>query len=244
MKTFDLKLISSKKITPNIMHLAFEKADGTALEYIPGQFITFLIDKEGQTKRRSYSIATIPGDVDTTEVAISYVDGGVASETMFNLQAGEILTCMGPAGRLLFRETDAPGRAILVATGTGVAPYRAMLPEIARRLAADENLEVIVLLGMQYRADLPYADDFITFAKQHPRFKFMAFLSRDELADQQAHEYKGYVQSAFETLALDPDEDLVFLCGNPNMIDDAFGILTEEGFSPRSVRREKYISSN
>lgn len=244
MKTFDVKLISSKKITPNIMHLAFKMADGTPLEYIPGQFITFLLNKDDQIKRRSYSIATIPGDIEATEVAISYVDGGTASEIMFNLQPGETLSCMGPAGRLLFRETDAPTRALLVATGTGVAPYRSMLPEIARRLAADENFEVIVMLGMQYRADLPYAEDFIAFAKQHPRFKFMAFLSRDELADQQEHEHKGYVQSAFSHLELDPDEDLVFLCGNPNMIDEAYAQLTDEGFSPRSVRREKYISSN
>lgn len=244
MKTFDMQLNSSKKITPNIMHLAFTKADGTPLEFIPGQFVTFLIEQEGQIKRRSYSVASIPGTTDETEVAISYVENGIASETMFNLQPGETLSCMGPAGRLVFRETDAPARAILVATGTGVAPYRAMLPEIARRLQADANLEVIVILGMQYRADLPYADDFIAFAKQHARFRFMAFLSRDELVDQQAHEHKGYVQTAFADLDLDPDEDLVFLCGNPNMIDQAYAQLTEEGFSPRAVRREKYISSN
>lgn len=245
MKQFTVKLNWAEKITTNIMHLAFAKDDADVLDFIPGQFVTFLLENAaGEIKRRSYSIASIPGKTEEIEIAISYVDGGIASETMFNLQPGDTLNCMGPAGRLVFRENDEPARAILVATGTGVAPYRAMLPEIARRLEADEDLEVIVILGMQYRADLPYADDFIEFAKHHERFQFIACLSRDELTDQQAHERKGYVQSVFATLDLDPDEDLVFLCGNPNMIDDAFTLLTDEGFSPRSVRREKYISSN
>lgn len=244
MKQFPVTLKWSKKITPNIMHLAFELEDGSPLTYIPGQFVTFLLESDAGIKRRSYSIASIPGTTEQTEIAISFVEDGIASKAMFDLQPGQSLNCSGPAGRLVFRETDAPARFILVATGTGVAPYRSMLPEIERRLAEDDKLEVIVMLGMQYRADLPYADDFLEFAKKHPRFKFMAFLSRDELADKQPHEHKGYVQSAFANLDLDPDEDIVFLCGNPNMIDDAFAILTDEGFSPRSVRREKYISSN
>lgn len=244
MKEFPVRLNWSKKITPNILHLAFNKDDGEKIDFVPGQFVTFLLESPEGTKRRSYSIASIPGKTDETEIAISYLQGGVASEAMFNLKEGETLTCSGPFGRLILREKEAPARYFLVATGTGVAPYRAMLPEIERRLEADTDLEIYLLLGVQYRADLLYGEDFLTFAKDHPRFKFMAFFSRDELTDAQPHEHKGYVQSAFEKLELDPDDDLVYLCGNPNMIDDAFAWLSDEGFSPRSVRREKYISSN
>jgi NAD(P)H-flavin reductase len=244
MKQFDVKLNSSKKITPNIMHLAFERSDGEPLTYVPGQFVTFLIDSEDGMKRRSYSIATIPGSSSETEIAISYLKHGIASNTMFNLQPGETLTCSGPFGRLILRENEAPARYILVATGTGVAPYRAMLPQIAERLAADENLQIVLLLGVQYRADLLYGQDFIDFAAKHERFEFRAYLSRDELEDAQPYEYKGYVQTAFANLSINADDDLVYLCGNPNMIDQAFEYLTDEGFSPRNVRREKYISSN
>jgi ferredoxin-NADP reductase len=244
MKEFTVRLNWAEKVTPNILHLAFSKADGDALDFIPGQFVTFLLDSADGVKRRSYSIASIPGKTTETEIAISYQKNGVASEAFFNLKAGETLTCSGPFGRLILREGETPARYILVATGTGVAPYRAMLPQIAERLNNDTNLEVILLLGVQYRDDLLYGEDFLTFSNSHPRFKFMAFFSREELDDAKDHENKGYVQSAFENLALDPDEDLVYLCGNPNMIDDAFEWLTDEGFSPKAVRREKYISSN
>ena len=244
MKEFSLKLESSIELTPNTRHLTFTCADGTKLPFIPGQFITFLLNSPDGIKRRSYSIATIPGKSQHIEIAISRVTGGIATEIFFNLPIGALLNCSGPFGRLILRENETPKRFILVATGTGVAPYRAMLPELASRIAADPTLQVVLLLGVQYRSDLLYADDFLAFSKQHPRFEFRAYLSRDTLENQETHEYKGYVQSAFVSLKLDPSGDLIYLCGNPNMIDHAFAQVTDEGFSPHAVRREKYISSN
>jgi len=244
MKTFQLKFKWSKNVTPNIKHLAFVREDGDLFDFIPGQFITFLFDVEDKIKRRSYSIASIPGKTDETEIVISYMKDGIASEALFNLAIDECLTCSGPFGRLIIRETDQPKRFIFVGTGTGVAPYRSMLPGIAQRLENDKDLEIILLLGVQYRKDLLYAQDFIEFANIHERFTFHAYLSRDALDDAKDYEHKGYVQSAFPDLNLDPNDDLVYLCGNPNMIDQAYAWLTEEGFSPHGVRREKYISSN
>ncbi len=244
MKTFHLKFAWEKNLTPNIKHLAFTRADGEKLPFKPGQFVTFLFEVDGKIKRRSYSIASIPNEASETEIAISYIQDGLASEVLFNLKTGQCLTCSGPFGRLILRDTDEPERFVLVATGTGVAPYRSMLPAIAKRLDTDPDLNVVLLLGVQYRQDLLYANDFIDFAKKQDRFTFRAYFSRDVLENPQAYEYQGYVQSAFAELQLDPDEDLIYLCGNPNMIDDAFSWLSEEGFSPHAVRREKYISSN
>ncbi len=244
MKTFALTLKWSKKITPNIMHLAFVRKDGAAFDFIPGQFITFLFTVDGKSKRRSYSIASIPGKTDKIEIAISYMQDGIASDTLFNLLPENDLTCSGPFGRLVLRDTDRPQRIILVATSTGVTPYRSMLPELEKRLANDQHLQIILLLGVQYRTDLLYAQDFIDFGNNHKRFAFHTYFSRDVLEDATDYEHEGYVQSAFADLNLNPDEDLLFLCGNPNMIDDAYAWLTAVGFSAHSVRREKYISSN
>ena len=63
MKEFQLTLRSTKKLTPNVLHLAFTRTDGSDLPFIPGQFITFLLESPEGMKRRSYSIATIPGAV-------------------------------------------------------------------------------------------------------------------------------------------------------------------------------------
>jgi ferredoxin-NADP reductase len=243
LEQFELRLQQSVKTTPNTLHLEFVRVDGKPLNFIAGQFITLLLtDKEGVLKRRSYSISSYPGS-DTLSIAISFVKGGIATETLFNLKPGDTVKGMGPAGRLVLQD-ESIQRYILAGTGTGIAPYRSMLPEIARRIK-DSNLKIDLVLGVQFRADLLYGPDFVEFAKAHPNFTFHAQYSRETATDLQAYEHQGYVQTAFMRLNLNPANDIVYLCGNPNMIDEAFKELTESyGFATSNIRREKYISSN
>ncbi|MCF6765955.1 ferredoxin--NADP reductase [Thiotrichales bacterium 19S3-7] len=244
IKTFDLELISAKMITPHVKHLVLKRADGEAFEFTAGQFITFLFDcSEAKPKRRSYSIATIPATDNTNEIeiAISYVEGGIATRNLFDMQPGDCFSATGPAGRLVLRDEPVK-RLILVGTGTGIAPYRAMLPELADKVEK-ENIQVEVLLGVQYRKDALYSEDFLQFSQSYENINFTACLSREK-EDLETHEHQGYVQSQFEMLNLNPQEDIIYLCGNPNMIDQAYELLKEKGFDIKNVRREKYISSN
>ncbi|ODN42639.1 FAD-binding oxidoreductase [Piscirickettsia litoralis] len=244
VQKFKLELKSAKMVTPSIRHMAFTRTDGQPLDYKPGQFISFLFDVDGKVKRRSFSVATIPGQTDEIEIAISYVKGGLASEALFNLESGQTLDAMGPAGRLVLQD-DPAERILLTGTGTGIAPYRCMLPQIAEKLAANPKLEFKIILGVQYRKDALYAEDFRSFAAQHERLEFRVCYSREDLSQDKANdEYSGYVQDQFDNLAMNPDNDIVYLCGNPNMIDDSFTKLTDIGFAMKQVRREKYISPN
>lgn len=244
MNKFDLVVNSTKMLTPGIIHVAMQRADGEALDFIPGQFVTFIFEnpETGKPLRRSYSISTIPGDTDTIDIAVSPVEGGFATNVFFNLADGQVLPCSGPFGRLILKPDEQPEQYVLVATGTGVSPYRAMLPSIAERLAADKKLKFTLLLGVQYRQDLLYLADFVNFAVEHDRFEFRAYLSRETELEHD-YEYHGYVQQAFDDLNLNPEADLVYLCGNPNMIDASFAILQDKEFPTKSVRREKYISA-
>ena len=113
--------------------------------------------------------------------------------------------------------------------------------ELAKKTATSD-LQAIILLGVQSPADLLYGEDFITFAEQHPNIKFHAFYSRIQPETPKSFEHPGYVQHYFETLQLEPAHDVIYLCGNPNMIDDAFAKLQNMGFETKNVRREKYIS--
>ena len=171
------------------------------------------------------------------------VKGGIASAVFENLSIGDSLKAMGPAGRLILA-TEPVKRYILIGTGTGIAPYRAMLPILSQRMQ-DEGIQVEVILGVQYRQDLLYAEDFLNFAKSHPNFHFHAQYSREQTGPFADFEHQGYVQTTFSTLSLNPEADIIYLCGNPNMIDTAFKSLTEAyAFPTPRLRREKYISSN
>ena len=242
LKTFPLILESAVRITPNVKHFVFRYDGEGDFSYTPGQFITLHFEHQGKMLRRSYSIANKGNEGNRIEFAAGYVEHGPASELLFNLQPGEALNANGPFGRLVLKDEPVK-RLILLATSTGVTPYRCMLNEIETRLSNDPTLEVIVLQGVQKREDVLYGDEFIAFSEQHPRFQFCAHLSRENIDKPHPFETSGYVQSAFDTLSLDPEHDLVYLCGNPQMIDDSFNILKERGFEIKSIRREKYISS-
>jgi ferredoxin-NADP reductase len=243
LQTFPLILKETYMVTPSVRHFVFVRPVGESpLQFIPGQFITVHFRHEGQLFRRSYSIATIPEQTDGIEFAASYVKDGPGSEFLFQLKIGDALETSGPFGRLVLGREESP-RYILVATGTGVTPYRAMLSELNQRLVAQENLQVILLLGVRNRMELLYGDDFIAFANRHSRFHFIPHYSREAGNDLQSFERLGYVQTKFDTLNLNPQEDIVYLCGNPDMIDESFVKLREIGFDTSRVRREKYISS-
>lgn len=241
-QTYTLVLEQVKIIAPEVRHLTFRCEGADAFAFIPGQFITLHIEAGEKVIRRSYSIANVYVDGgNTIEFAASYVKEGVASDLLFNLQPGEKVTATGPFGRLILRD-EQPGRYIFVATGTGVTPYRAMLHEFAHRLQQQESLQIILLFGVRKPEDLLYREEFVAFAKQHPRFEFRAYYSRAQ--GHETYEYQGYVHTAFADIHLDAAKDIVYLCGNPNMIDEAFALLTEHGFASQNVRREKYISSH
>lgn len=173
------------------------------------------------------------------EIGITYVKGGIATDTFFNMKVGDTAPAMGPAGRLVLKDEQI-NKLVLVGTGTGIVPYKSMFPELLKKA---ENTEIHILLGVQYRKDALYQDEFVEFAKKHHNIHFKLCLSR-ETQDLKDYEISGYVQNQFDTIGLNPETDVVYVCGNPNMIDQSYEMLTNAGFNPKSVRREKYISSN
>lgn len=238
---FPLTLQSSYLHNPSCRHMAFARADGGTLGFIPGQFIQIHFDHDGRALRRSYSIATQDPTSSEIELAISYVEGGPATQLLSALQAGEQVNASGPYGRFVLHTTDQNARYLLVATGTGVTPYRAMLPQIAERIR-DLGQEFVLLFGARTEAELLYAKDFEAFAAIHPQFRFYPCFSRQARAPAGAHDRSGYVQQALVELNLDANRDIAYLCGNPNMVDAAFEVLKAAGLPIPHIRREKYIS--
>jgi ferredoxin-NADP reductase len=174
-------------------------------------------------------------------MAVSYVDGGAATELLGNLQEGQTVEASGPYGRFCLLDADANRRYLLVATGTGVTPYRAMLPQL-EKLAA-RGAEVALVYGARNEAELLYGEEFEAFAQKHPHFRFYACFSRVPRAQPRAHDRSGRVQVALSELKPDPAHDIAYLCGNPDMVDQAFAQLKEAGLPIPHIRREKYISS-
>jgi len=234
----------AKMITPQVRHLAFTREDEEPLKFSGGQFITLHIEGPTKILHRSYSIANTPNLDNSVEIAIAYVEGGLASNLLFGLEPGHHILASGPYGLFVLKD-ERPARYVLVGTGTGVAPYRSMINDIKHRLEnTDPELEIVLVFGVRKPEDLLFGDEFLALAKENPRFKFQVCYSREASKHPQPYERFGRVQEVLAELKLEPGKDIVYLCGNPNMIDDTFKILTESGFDRKNVRREKYLFSH
>jgi ferredoxin-NADP reductase len=240
IKTFPLELAWRRKVTPHILHLAFRCADGAVMDFIPGQFINLHFETESGGTHRSYSIANPPRPDGLLEVALSPVEGGLASEALAMLEPGEGIPASGPFGRFVLRD-DPSCRYVLVGTGTGITPYRAMLPLLSERLEAGYRAHVV--LGVWRREELLFGNDFLALCADREQAQFTACYSRELPADPEPWEHAGYVQTQFSRLDLNPESDVIYLCGNPGMIDESFEILKAMGFGVKQLRREKYLSA-
>ena len=245
---FPLRLVGSRMLAPTVRHLAFVRDDGQALDYIPGQFIqVHFTYPDGTATKRSYSLATVHdhrlGPGEAVEIAVSYVPGGAATTLFENLAEGDAINASGPFGRFCLQDKDANRRYLLIGTGTGVTPYRAMLPQLAQRMTENPELEVVLLFGARTPAELIYGEDFYAFAAAHPRFRFVPCFSRELPADPSPDARRGYVQDALADFAPNAEGDIAYLCGNPNMVDACFEALKGAGLPVQHIRREKYVSS-
>jgi NAD(P)H-flavin reductase len=245
---FPLKLVGRRMLAPSIAHLSFVRDDGQPLDFIPGQFLQVHFHyADGTATKRSYSLATIHdhalGPGEAVEIAVSYVAGGAATALFESLPEGGHVDASGPYGRFCLAPADANRRYLLIGTGTGVTPYRAMLPLIEQAIA-QRGIQVVLLFGARTPAELLYGDEFRAFADKHPsHFRFVPCFSRELPVDPHADVRHGYVQQFLAEFTPDAATDIAYLCGNPNMVDACFEALKGHGLAVPQIRREKYVSS-
>ena len=163
---------------------------------------------------------------------LNLVPCGKFSEFLFRIQPGDCVEMTGPWGNFIFREPVQD--SILVAAGTGVVPFRAMLLD---RLARDSKHHFTLLFGARYQRKLLYAEEFEALAARYSNFSFWPTLSRPEpgWAGRVGHVQKHL----FEAIG-DRREIKVFICGLEEMVDDVRAILKAHGLDRKQIAYEKY----
>ena len=250
---YEISLIESSELSTAARSFVFARVDGEPFSFVPGQFFMFHWDDD--TLNRSYSVATLPErdkptegalaktSTSQVEFAIAHTPDGRATARLWPLKPGDRLRASGPYGRFVLRG-QSPKRYLLIATGTGLGPFRGMIPELERRAATD-GAEVVLLLGVRDRGELLYDDDLTAFSTVSGVTVVRCFSREDVSTDSgetASGSHSGYVQSYLSTLNPDPESDMVYLCGNPQMVDACVELLTKCAFPPARVRREKYTS--
>jgi CDP-4-dehydro-6-deoxyglucose reductase len=229
------KLIEWTELAPGVRNFVFEAVfeamDAAKFEFIPGQFVSFSDTVNGKVITRAYSIASAPSDGNRFELCLNIVDDGAFTPHLFSLAPGAVIQMPPPLGTFTL---PTPRRdALLIATGTGVAPFRSML----KTYLAAGSPAYTLLFGVRYESHLLYRTEFEEMARSHAHFSFWPTLT------QPGPEWtgrSGRVQAHLEE-ALGGRRDVdVMLCGLKPMVDDMRRILKETGFDRKQIRYEKY----
>lgn len=240
-QTLELQLLNTKIMNEHTVHMSFKILHDESLEFEAGQFLRLLFEQDGTEVFRSYSIANIwqeNQNLSEVELAVSWVKGGLATERLSAMQPGDSIKASAPYGRFCLPEKSYK-RYFLVATGTGVTPYRAMQNQLFEKI--EQGSEVFVVMGARDESGLLYADEFTKNAEANG-YHYITCQSRVKLENPTANEFEGHVQTYLQTVDFDSETDIVFLCGNPDMVDQAFHLLKEKGLPVPQIRREKYVS--
>lgn len=207
---FEARLVAARALTPSVRELTFERVDGEAMRFEPGQWVNTLLPvatPEGLVKR-SYSIASAPGASPRFDVAVTRVVGGPGSTFLHEIGLGTTLPFLGPQGFFTRPSLGGPA-SLFVATGTGLTPMRSML---RAALAAGSTTPMWILLGVRHEQDLLYADELREAAAAHSFVRFEPTLSQPGPGWSGR---KGYVQAHVRELW----QELATLIGSPNAGD-------------------------
>jgi ferredoxin-NADP reductase len=239
---FELQLTAMHSLNESTVHFNFKILNQQKLSLIAGQFIRLLFEQDGEEVFRSYSVANIlqghSSEIESIELAVSWVKGGLATVGLSSMQVGDVIAASAPYGRFCLTD-DKWQRYFLVATGTGVTPYRAMTGELQQRI--EEGTEVFVVMGARDEAGLLYSDEFRENAKLEG-YNYITCMSRACFKNPSDLDYQGHVQTYLKQVDFNPETDIAYLCGNPEMVDEAFTLLKEKGMPVPQIRREKYVS--
>ena len=231
-ETFQATLVAARDVTPRVRELIFERNDHQPFHFRSGQWVSLVLpvlDAKGRPVRRSYSIASVPGQSARFELVVTRVDDGVGSTWLHAAPVGTSLEVKGPQG-VFSRDLDA-GPSLFVATGTGVAPFRGMIHDA---LATGRQEPLWVLFGVRSLQDALYREEFEALAKDHPHLKFMLSMSRPEPTWAGK---TGYVQThvlpLWNELRAGGQTPHAYICGVRKMLLEVRDVLKTQGGAER-----------
>lgn len=197
------------------------------LRYRAGQYVEFILPGN---LRRSYSMANAPhtqGDQPGIELHVRHMPGGVFTDQVFGkMKERDILRIEGPFGSFFLRE-DSPKPVILLASGTGFAPIKAIIEQMQFNAQTSGTTRPAVLYwGCRSRQDLYLHDWALQAAQSMPNLRYVPVLSEPRAEDGWDGR-TGFVHQALMADWPDLRGHQVYACGTPAMVEAAQRDLVE-----------------
>lgn len=233
-KTLPARIDSISFVSHDVVEVVLRTPPASKLAYLAGQYVD-VIGPHGV--RRSYSLANAPRNDGKLKLYIRKVEGGQLSRYWFEeANVNDLLRIEGPLGTFCLRPKPAEN-LILLATGTGIAPIKAILEELSSSPAEIlTRYETIHLYwGGRLDEDLFWEPDFPSLP-----LRFTPVLSRGENRTVRS----GYVQSAVKCDQIDLGKSVVYACGSETMINSARETLVEVGLDSKHFYSDAFVCSS
>ena len=236
-KLLTARLVRSAFLSEQTRHLEFAVVGVDAFNFTPGQFVSIQQPKsDGKTHTRAYSLASMPRAGATFDLCLNRVEQGFLSNWLCDLEEGATVQLHGPHGMFTLREPKQD--AVLIATGTGIAPFRGIVHWLFQQPERNQGHEYWLVYGTRYESGLYYRDEFLAIEKAYPNFHYLPTLSRgsDEWPG-----LRGYVQDHVREIVGERLDLRAYICGLHQMVDANRKLLKEElGWDRKQIVFERY----
>jgi ferredoxin/flavodoxin---NADP+ reductase len=190
--------------------------DGFTFE--AGQYIN--VGLPNDIEMREYSLYSAPED-ETMAILVKLVDSGLVSRKLSQVTPGTALRVEGPFGFFTIPEAERSKPLLFVSTGTGISPFRSFV-------RAYPDLSYTLVHGVRYTNELYNWDEY------RPESR-IACISRESGGD-----FSGRTTDWLREHDIDP-ESRCYLCGNCDMIYEAYDILRDKGVTSDDIHAEVYF---
>ena len=257
-------------VSPGLMIIRVTPDGWELPDFLPGQFAVAglpgsaprcrMSDVEDEAPadpdkiiKRAYSISSSSKEKEFIELYVTLVRSGALTPRLFDLKVGDRLW-ISSRFTGVFTLDELPGGvdALLVCTGTGLAPYMSMLR--TELDCSPGKRRYTVVHGARHSWDLGYRDELQTMARLCPDFTYIPMVSRPEEEPVEWTGEKGRVEELWTGGRLEkaagykptPEETHILLCGNPKMLEDMIKLLEGEGYTeptkdtPGTLHAEKF----
>ena len=260
---------SKMDISPRVMTLRVSANNWQMPDFTPGQFAVLGLPGSAPRSQwsepeltvadpdklihRAYSIASSSRTREYMEFYISLVSNGSLTPRLFALKVGDPIW-LGSRVNGIFTLNQVPRdkHIVMVATGTGLAPYISMLTS---ELQCGSARKFAVLHGAYHSWDLGYRSELQTMQYLCPNFKYISTIDRPDEEPVPWTGRTGWVQEIWKSNAVaeawgekpTPENSHIFLCGVSGMVNTMLTALHEDGFveqtktTPGQIHVERFI---
>ncbi|WP_080059533.1 ferredoxin--NADP reductase [Spirosoma aerolatum] len=239
-----LKVKDVVRETPDAVTISFWHPINEEVRYQPGQFLTFLLNINGEKIRRSYSMSSSPHMDVSLSVSVKRVPGGTASNYLCDrTKPGDILETLEPMGTFVPKLDPQNRRTIvLIGAGSGITPLFSMAKSA---LHVEPNSRVWLIYGNRNQSSIIYKShlDAMEQAYGRSRFQVTHVLSQptDGWTGAEGRLNQHSISKLLEQLPTAERQNAsYYLCGPDGMMAEARSALALLGVSTEHVHKESF----